>query len=438
MDSQSTSMVPFSSYVSAVESIAIDAMRCINGLASVSSVANLLDGQVGGKLRETVPLDVRRKIGAFFSSSRLRSTALATYYAGDLAGSSIADPAMGAGDLLIEAAHRLPVETGLTATLQSWGRILYGRDIEPDFVRLAKARLVLTAISRGAMPASGDHTRLGQVFPGIRVGDGLDFLETDRAFGHIVMNPPFAYRPAPSSADWSQGRTNTAAVFLAKAIEYAKPGTTITAILPDVIRTGSRYERLRSLVSDCLDVTGIEPYGQFDRWTDVDVFILKGVVVEHPHSRTTRPWWETKSGATVGDLFAVSVGTVVPHRDPESQPCRHYLRAKAIPLGGEFKVSGAEMRGFQKRTYSPPFVVVRRTSRPGDKSRGIGTLISGTGNALVENHLIVLEPKDGTIETCLQLVNLLESSLAKGWLDERIRCRHLTVAAIKEMPWFDL
>ena len=132
----------------------------------------------------------------------------------------------------------------------------------------------------------------------------------------------------------------------------------------------------------------------------------------------------------------VAVGTVVPHRDPESQPLRHYLHAKTIPLGGDFQATDAEMRGFQQRTFSPPFVVVRRTSRPGDRSRGTGTLVHGAEDVLVENHLIVLKPKDGFTASCERLVDLLNSNEARTWLDDRIRCRHLTVGAIKEMPWF--
>ena len=57
---------------------------------------------------------------------------------------------MGAGDLLIEAAHYLPVTPSLAETLRLWGGMLFGSDIEPNFVRLAKARLVLKAIARGS------------------------------------------------------------------------------------------------------------------------------------------------------------------------------------------------------------------------------------------------------------------------------------------------
>lgn len=437
MDTETTSLASFSAYVSSVESIAIEALRAAEPSWSGLSLADILDGQAGGKLRETVPISVRRELGAFFSGSDLRSTALASDPIDPWITPPILDPAMGAGDLLIEAARYLPVTPSLAETLGLWGRMLFGSDIEPNFVRLAKARLVLKAIARGSTRIGHEKLQLDAIFPGIRVGNGLDLLEDGCIGGHIVMNPPFTYQPAPENLRWSRGRTNTAAIFLAKAIEQAEPGTKITAILPDVIRTGSRYERLRSLVAERLRIASIETYGQFDQWTDVDVFVLKGKIKDNANGVSDTRWWGKTVGSTLGAQVLVSVGTVVPHRDPEEGPLRRYLDTKGIPLGGEFRVSDAEERRFQKRSHVPPFVLIRRTSKPGDRSRGVGTLIYGTDSALVENHLIVLKPRDSSIDTCRRVIDSLNSPRTKNWLDERIRCRHLTVGAIREMPWFE-
>ena len=430
------STAPFGAYVSSVEDLAIAALRGAKQSNSMSLLSDLLDGQAGDKLRETIPLQVRRELGAFFSSSELRSAALVRGPSCPSIGQHILDPAMGAGDLLIEATHQLPADGDLVATLESWGKVLYGRDLHPDFVRLTKARLILAAVSRGTVPGGDRDLTLENSFPGIQAGDGLKLLETWDTAGHIVMNPPFIHCDAPDDTDWTGGRTNSAAIFLAAVVKHARPGTIVSAILPDVIRTGTRYGRLRSVVTKRLDDLEIRPYGQFDQSTDVDVFILKGMVAAPSGDRSPSSWWLHTPGATMGDHFTVSVGTVVPHRDEESQPLRNYLHAKAIPLGGDFHVADAEKKGFQQRTFSPPFVVVRRTSRPGDRSRGIGTMIYGSTDALVENHLIVLEPKDGSTTTCRRAIDLLDSSLARDWLNNRIRCRHLTVGAIREMPWF--
>ena len=296
MDAKSTPLASFSAYVSSVDSIAIKALRSPKPSGQRMSLADLLDGQAGGKLRETVPIWARRELGAFFSSSDLRSTALSCHPVHPWITPPILDPAMGAGDLLIEAAHYLPVTPSLAETLRLWGGMLFGSDIEPNFVRLAKAHLVLKAIARGSTLIGHEKLQLGAMFPGIRVGNGLDRLDDGCIGGHIIMNPPFTYQPAPEHLLWSSGRTSTAAMFLAKAVDQSQRGTKITAILPDVIRTGSRYERLRSLVGERLKIASIETYGQFDQWTDVDVFVLKGEIKENPIGVSDTGWWKKQLG----------------------------------------------------------------------------------------------------------------------------------------------
>ena len=428
----------FESYVSSVEQRAVSAL----GLARVEQSSHvppaLLDGQAGAALRETIPLTARRQSGAFFSSSALRAAAFDACPEGTEPGARTLDPTAGAGDLLIEAAKAQPIDQDLAQTLQQWGDLLHGRDIEPAFVRLTKARLVLLAVARGAAAVGNARpSSLDEVFPGIQVGDGLDLLRGAPPVTHIVMNPPFTYRVAPPEMSWASGRTSHAAMFLAAAAEGALPGTRLTAILPDVIRTGSRYERLRSHIESLLRVSSIESYGRFDRWTDIDVFVLSGVVSNELADAPAAQWWQQPAGERVGDRFDVHVGPVVPHRDTQPGPNRPYLHARTIPLGGEFDVATAERSGFTSGLFEPPFVVVRRTSRPNDGSRGLGTVIVGSEGVLVENHLIVLKPQDGSLDMCRQLARVLDSSRAQRWLDGRIRCRHLTVRALREMPWWD-
>ena len=399
---------------------------------------SLLDGEAGEALRKAIPLRVRRERGAFFTGSNLRAAALAQWSNWHQSLGPVLDPAVGAGDLLMEIARHLPIEKDLEQTLRLWGSLLHGRDVEPSFVRLAKARLVLLAVARGAAAGTRIDDLVDVVLPEIKVGDGLKLLSRGWLGCHIVMNPPFTHSRAPKDICWTTGRTSVAGLFLASAVQGAQAGTSLTAILPDVIRSGSRYQRLRNLVGNHLHVSAAEKYGRFDEWTDVDVFILRGVIAPSTSGESTQRWWDSTAGKVLGEVFDVRVGTVVPHRDPESGPLLPYLHARAIPLGGEFDVAGARPRGFQKRSFEPPFVVVRRTSRPGDKSRGTGTVICGKSGVFVENHLIVLSPRNGSIETCRSVVQVLSSPEAKLWLDERIRCRHLTVQALREMPWFNV
>ncbi len=432
-------MPDFDAYVSSMEERASSALSSTSNGADLFGSVDFLDGQVSRKLREAVPLGVRRERGAFFTSSDLRTAALVAWPRAETPVGPVLDPAVGAGDLLIEVAQSLPVFSGLDSTLDLWGSQLHGRDIEPSFVRLAKARLALLAISRGAVPTNGRRMRLDDLFPGIMAGDGIDVLNSGWEGGHIVMNPPFGYHSPGFAVEWANGRTNMAAMFLASAIEHSTAGTSLTAILPEVIRTGSRYRRLRAFVSERLRVVGVESFGRFDAWTDVDVFTLRGVVkeVSVKEDSETVEWWQRSNGRKLGEECDISVGSVVPHRDEESGEEYPFLQARQIPLGGDYDASQAEKRRFTSRLFEPPFVVVRRTSRPADRARGIGTLINGADGILVENHLLVCKPKDGSLESCHRAIALLRSPKSREWLDQRIRCRHLTVGALREMPWFD-
>ena len=427
----------FRQYVSTVETFAVEVLSGNGGLAPGSLNAPVLDGQAAAKLRQTMPATVRRAHGAFFSDSRLRATALAKWPPSDEIDGPILDPAMGGGDLLIEAAMRLPVKEDVASTLLLWGERLHGRDIDPQFVRLAKARLVLLAAARCTSRTEAPDIHLEDILPGITVGDGLELLNRGWPASQILMNPPFTLYNAERSTAWANGRTNLAAAFLAAAVDKAESGTLLAAILPDVIRTGTRYEKLRALVSERLTQADVAAYGQFDRWTDIDVFVLRGSVSKDGNGSSEIEWWSSSEGETVADRFHVHVGPVVPHRDNESSVQRPYLHARETPTAGTFDSLKAPRRAFEKRLFSPPFVVVRRTSRPGERLRGSGTIILGSKGVLVENHLIVLQPKNSSLDACEELVQMLKSKRAKQWLDGRIRCRHLTTRALSEMPWFE-
>ncbi|MDI7120349.1 SAM-dependent DNA methyltransferase, partial [Escherichia coli] len=54
----------------------------------------------------------------------------------------------------------------------------------------------------------------------------------------------------------------------------------ISAILPDVLRSGSRYHHFRDFISSEMKAT-CEIYGRFNSQTDVDVFILSGIKTEN-------------------------------------------------------------------------------------------------------------------------------------------------------------
>ena len=70
----------------------------------------------------------------------------------------------------------------------------------------------------------------------------------------------------------------------------------------------------------------------------------------------------------------------------------------------------------------------------GDKNRAIGTIINTPSPVYVDNHLVVLIPKTGTMADCKALIKNLKDSRTDEWLNNQIRCRHLTVKSISEIP----
>lgn len=421
--------LPYVQYLENMVTISPQGLSDWNRRASLA-----LDGEPAQKLATAIDLETRRRSGAFFTGADLAWKVLAMPKQ-KAHRTLLLDPACGAGDLLLAAARQLPVRRSLQSTLELWGTCLAGCDAHREFVRATKARLVLLALHKGASASESDALDLHSVFPLIRVSDGLRPNASYSKADWIVVNPPFGYMAAPKECSWASGVVTTAAIFFEACLQNSMSGTRITAILPDVLRSGTRYEKWRQLVAEQSFINKIQPYGLFDHGADIDVFILD--VVKQPIAkRLQKNWWaspKVQRGKTVGDLFAVHVGSVVPHRHRQVGALAPYIHARAIPRWKCVNVI-PEHRRFNGRLFTPPFVAIRRTSRPEDKHRATGTLITDPRPVAVENHLIVCCPRDGTIRSCRQLLRQLRSKQASNWLNSRIRCRHLTVASIEELP----
>jgi hypothetical protein len=233
------------------------------------------------------------------------------------------------------------------------------------------------------------------------------------------------------------GTATGAAVFFETALRELNVGSILSAILPDVLRSGSRYRTWRQHILQRGIIKRISTHGLFDRTADVDVFLLHMQVTKAGEARC---WPRFSSGrrgtdGVVGDRFNVHVGTVVPHRDPEDGPLVPYIHARDLPKWTVHSPNDAKRR-HSGRTFRPPFIVVRRTSRPGDSKRAVATIIRGDSTVAVENHLLVLLPIEGTLTLCKELLAVLRSPRTDSWLDTRIRCRHITVEAISGLPWW--
>ncbi len=420
----------YSVYVSRLKRLAVESYRAPDWNTRVDAALN---GQASIELRRVAPVETRRKFGAFFTGTNLGSQLIDC---GTEFGSTSVfyDPTCGMGDLLIAAAKKLPIRETLLDTLRQWGLQLTGTDLHHEFVEGAKTRLILLARQRHKTDEALLNSSSG-CFPNIRVADGLKQKAMFNRATHMLLNPPFGQVCAPIECTWSGGRITGAAAFVIAALERANHGAEMLAILPEVLRSGSFSERWRMRVSQLADIQLVQPYGIFDDSADVDVFLLR--LVRRVEAQNPAPHvWTTPAlprASTVADFFDVHVGRVVPHRDKEAGPLRRYIHPRNIGTWVEVRRI-SEKRRHEGLTYQPPFVVLRRTSRPGHPYRAAATVILGSKPVAVENHLIVCEPHDKSADSCRALMEQLHSQRVNEFLDQRIRCRHLTVGAVESIP----
>ncbi len=395
-----------------------------------ADVTSLLDGRAGQRCLELVSRQTIRELGSHFTSSALAEQVVRELPIESWDLHRAFDPACGAGDLLLPIARRLSVRNTMSETLRFWNSRLAGCDLSGEFIEAARLRLVLLAASRG-VTVDDNPSNLASLLTNVAVGDGLSILTEYGNSSVILMNPPYG-KISGAKSKWRSGSATAAALFVERAVMLGGANTYIAAILPEVLRTGTSYARWRSFVSNYAVTTRCKSVGLFSNHADVDVFVC------HYHRREVlvknRPESEILYAKTVGDQFDVSVGTVVPHRHAQEGPRYAYLHAKnAKPRKEIRRIS--ESRQFMGRTFEPPVVLIRRTSRPGDRNRAIATLVLGHRRVAVENHLIVAQPRDGSVETCRFLMRILDSSETDAYLDEIIRCRHLTTLSVCSIPF---
>lgn len=385
-------------------------------------------------LRSLLTIDEMREIGSFFTGQKLATNAVSCFVTPISDNSIVLDPSCGTGNLLIEASRRLSAEKSLSATLSLWGTALRGFDIHSAFVETTKIRLALEAINRGAeLDCSLDEALI--YLHKIKVFDAMDADESELVdVTHALMNPPFSSWDSGKTDFWNSGKVNAAAIILSHYAKYLPKDCELSAVLPDVLRSGSRYEKWRNFIG--VKFAGsISVQGQFNPKTDIDVFLLSGKKIENASNKLK--WFnETLSKNVLADKFNVCVGPLVAYRDKLEGPNALFIHPRNI-RAWENNNSIAERRRFKGKLISPPFVAIKRTSSPSDKQRICAALISGSEPVAVENHLIVAVPKNGEISECENLLSSLQCNNVEEFVNNRIRCRHLTVAVIKEIPYLN-
>lgn len=356
-------------------------------------------------LRALTPIAELKEKGTFFTSVDMADTLWANVLDTLPPGAIVVDPACGAGDLLFPPTRQLR-GSGHPATIRI-------NDTDDRFARIARSRL---AAAIGAT----NHVSLESSSDDFLVDQSLLLDAT-----HVVLNPPFVNVAVDEV--WASGKVNAAALFVTRALSAMRTGSMLLAVLPDVLRSGSRYEAWRKAIADLGAVVEVAALGQFDAETDVDVFKLVIIVGS---ARQDVAWTPQQANVNrLGDYCEVRVGPVVPHRDKEEGPDVQFITARSLSAGATLR------RRFPGRLESGPFVLVNRTSRPGENPRIRARLHLDSAPAAIENHLIIVKPRQESGVDCEDILRVLADPRAVDFLDNRIRCRHLTVRAVREIPW---
>lgn len=405
-----------------------------------SRLFSLLNGRASEVL-QTVSPDIRKKSGIFFTCRELSNRMIKKISDLLSRGLKVADPNFGAGDLLLACAEYFPLGSNLLNTVNKWADIVSGYELFDEFITAAKLRLVLMAAIRSKdVLGITDILLQSDSFPGLKKQDFVSSKNNYKDIDCFVLNPPFGYMNAPDDCQWASGKIQTAGWFLDKLFRSSHPGQHILAILPDVLRSGTRYHKWRKFIGEMSSSIKIEAAGRFDAGTDVDVFILHAVV--RSENENGVPWPEKEPCTsrnytnTVSDYFDVCIGTIVPHRDPKEGHLFPYLHAKNAKQGQLINKISETIRTTHK-VFNSPFVVLHRTSSPNDNPRCVASIVKDRRKVAVENHLIILKPKTGNVDMCQRLIDIFNSQITSDFLNQRIRCRHLTVSSVNEIPWIE-
>lgn len=407
-------------------------------------VESFLNGAAANALDTYVSRKTRSANGIYFSGHELSNYVALRLSRRLKKGATVADPACGAGDLLLACAMKFKAEKTFFQTVRAWEKKLLASDLHASFIEATKARLTLLAAKKFVSKFVFQEHMFGapEKFNKIKTADFFSNVAWLSNVDCVVMNPPFITTDSPMNCSWAKGKIQLAGVFVDAVLSNAKKGQEIVAILPDVLRSGTRYARWREFVSANAQIKDIFVYGRFDQKTDVDVFVLHLIKGRQKSTDPKTDWTKVSSALpeknllkTADRFFHVTVGAYVPFRAKEFGKKVSYLSVSgALP---DIEAEAKQKCIFDGTLHKTPFVVVRRTSNPSDPRRIIPSLITGPHEVAVENHLIVFRPIDGTLNSCKKLMKLLIRPEVDEWVNKAIRCRHLTTTVLKTLPLVD-
>ncbi|MBC8460717.1 MAG: N-6 DNA methylase, partial [Deltaproteobacteria bacterium] len=215
--------------------------------------------------------EMRGSLGEFYTPLPVANHLAKNLVKSDWSGNpiKIVDQAVGIGSLLgavtsILIKEALANKVNASQIMCQLNRGLYGFDVQPAAVLLARLRLTLEILSVLSQLDGGIPQPL---FPNLSLLDPLvepeTYWETTGQFCSVIANPPFARLNRNKVSflekyeDVLYGHANFYHLFVWWAVQATKPGGKIVFLLPQSFRSGLYGHRLHKHLADKCDLEGI-------------------------------------------------------------------------------------------------------------------------------------------------------------------------------------
>jgi len=217
----------------------------------------------------------RRSLGEFYTPTKISEHlySLTNFEACNIVTQKAVDPACGSGNLLkilVSDVAKLVKEEQLNAksALKVLNENLYCYDIQPVAILMTKLQLLLVSLPI-LEKLNNTSANLYELLPfdNIKLTDPLsnsqDYWDIFAKFDLVMGNPPFlkvVKENLPFHKDFQEifsGQPNLYQMFLWWAVKSARADGTITFLIPQSIRSGQYFRKLRKEISRFCDIKAI-------------------------------------------------------------------------------------------------------------------------------------------------------------------------------------
>jgi len=270
----------------------------------------------------------RRSLGEFYTPTKISEHlyTLTNFDACNITTQKVVDPACGSGNLLkvlVSDVVKLVKEgkIGAELTLQSLNDNVFGYDIQPVAILMTKLQLLLVSIPILERLNTGSANIYELLpFENIKLEDPLrnskDYWDIFAKFDLVIGNPPYLKvikDNLPFYKDFVEifsGQPNLYQMFLWWAIKASRANGTVTFLIPQSIRSGQYFSKLRKEISKSCEIKAITCFtaqeGVFDsvKQQMMIISLKKNKSQQEPPKVTVR---KNSNGSGLADLREIQL-----------------------------------------------------------------------------------------------------------------------------------